>query len=393
MISHYQAERMNGIPFSGIRSVFEEVARREAQGESIVAFHIGRPDFDTPEHIKNAAKKALDDGLINYTSNYGLLSLREAIAAKLARENQIVVDPASQIIVTLGANEAVFISMMALLNPGDEILIPDPMWTHYLWCARLAGANVVSVPLSERNGFQLDPDDLERRISKRTRMVVLNSPHNPTGVVFNRETIAAVADIVTRHGLYLLSDEIYQQILYEDSVHLSPASLPRVAGRTLTIGGFSKAYAMTGWRLGYVVASPELIDVLIRVHQYTTICATSFAQAGAIVALTGSQTHLTEMVNAFDQRRRAVVRAFADLPQAPLVTPTGAFYAFPNVKAFGGTSTEVATNLLQDANVAVVPGSAFGNYGEGYIRLAYSCALPDVERGLAAIKAHWKAVS
>lgn len=388
-MSYYEADRMKDIPFSGIRSVFEEVAKREAEGESIVPFHIGRPDFDTPEPVKSAAKKALDEGMITYTSNYGLMPLRAAIAAKLQRENQISVDPTSQIIVTVGANEAVFIAMMALLNPGDEVLIPDPMWSHYLWCARLAGAHVVSVPLKESNGFQLDPDDLEKRITKRTRMVVLNSPHNPTGVVFSRATLEAVAAIVAKHGLYLLSDEIYEQILYEGASHVSPASLAQIAHRTLTVGGFSKAYAMTGWRLGYIVASPEIIAILIRVHQYTTICATSFAQAGAVAALKEAKPYVTEMVREFDRRRRSIVRAFDRLADASLVTPTGAFYAFPNVKALDMTSREVASDLLQQANVAVVPGSAFGHYGEGYIRIAYSCALPDVERGLAAITDFW----
>lgn len=385
----YEAERMKDIPFSGIRSVFEEVAAREAQGESIVAFHIGRPDFDTPANVKEAAKQALDDGLVAYTSNYGLLALRRAIAARLAAESQVTVDPATQVIVTVGANEAIFIAMMALLNPGDEVLIPDPMWSHYKWCAHLVGARVVSVPLSESNGFQLDPDDLERRVSSRTRMVVLNSPHNPTGVVFSRETIERVADVVAKHGLFLLSDEIYQQILYDGAEHVSPASLPQVAERTLLVGGFSKAYAMTGWRLGYVVASPQLIDALIRVHQYTNICATSFAQAGALAALNESQAPVRAMVQEFDRRRQVVVEGFAGIAAASLVTPTGAFYAFPNIGSLGSCSQEVAKDLLRRANVAVVPGSAFGQYGEGYLRIAYSCALPDVERGMRAIKDYW----
>ncbi len=383
-MSLHEAERMKSIPFSSIRTVLEEVDRLKAAGREVVPFHIGRPDFDTPEHIKAAAKRAIDQGLTAYTSNYGLMELRQAIAETLAQDNALHVDPAKQIIVTVGANEAVLLAMLATLNPDDEVLVPDPMWLHYFYCARLAGAHVVSVPLRAEDGWQLDPAALARRITPRTRMIILNSPHNPTGVVYPRETFDAIAELVDRHNLLLLSDEIYQKLRYEGVPHISPAAIPRIAERTITVDGFSKTYAMTGWRLGYVVAAPELIDSMIRVHQYTTVCATSFAQAGAVAALRGPQECVQVMVDEFDQRRRIVVDGFADLPGA-LVVPQGAFYAFVRVPA-GRTSAEWARYLLDAHGVATVPGSAFGAAGEGYIRISYACGRRDVERGTALIR-------
>jgi len=390
-MTNYEAVRMKEIPFSAIREVFEKVNAMRRDGRAVVPFHIGRPDFDTPEHIKEAAKKALDDGVTAYTSNFGLLELRKAIASSLARDDGFHVDPERQIIVTVGSNEAILMAMLATLNPGDEVLIPDPMWLHYLYCARLAGADVVSVPLAEGNGFQLDPADLERRITKRTRMVLLNSPHNPTGAVFTRETMEAVADVVYRHGLLLLSDEIYQRIIYDGVESTSPGTFESIAGQTLTVSGFSKTYAMTGWRLGYVVASPELISCLIRVHQYTTVCATSFAQAGAVAALTGSQDCVAAMVAEFDRRRQAILTAFRDMPGTSLVPPKGAFYAFPNISALGVNSRDIAGQLLEQAGIALVPGNAFGRYGEGYLRIAYSCSLPAVQQGMAGMRQYFKA--
>lgn len=379
-----EAERMRTIPFSNIRTIFEEVDALKASGRRIVPFHIGRPDFDTPAHIKAAAKDALDAGFTSYTSNYGLLELREAIAESLATDNGVSIDPLRQIIVTVGANEAILLAMLATLNPGDEILVPDPMWLHYFYCVQLAGARVVSVPLRAEDDWKLDPAEVERRITPRTRMIVLNSPHNPTGAVYPRATFDAIADIVERHDLLLLSDEIYQRLRYDGVAHFSPASMAQIASRVITVDGFSKTYAMTGWRLGYVVASPELIDSMIRVHQYTTVCATSFAQAGAVAALRGPQESVQAMVEEFEQRRKLVVNAFADQPGA-LVTPQGAFYAFPKVPE-GTSSDQWARRLLQQGGVAVVPGDAFGESGAGYVRLSYACGRTDLEHGLAVMR-------
>lgn len=381
----FEAERMADIPFSNIRSLFERVAELNAQGRSPVPFYIGQPDFDTPEHIKQAAREALDGGLTAYTSNYGLPALQEAIAKKLARDNGIQVDPARQIIVTVGSNEAVFAAMLATLNPGDEVLIPNPSWLHYFYCARLAGAKVVSLPLREENGFQLDPDDLERLVTHRTKMLVLNSPHNPTGVVFNREVMQAIAGLVEKHRLLILSDEIYEKMIYDGLSHYSPASNEAIKDQTITVNGFSKSYAMTGWRVGYVAASPSLISAMIRVHQYTVICATSFAQAGALAALTGSQECVDQMFAEFTRRRMVVVESIRRTPRLSLVSPMGAFYAFPSIRALGANSETVAGLLMENANVAVVPGRAFGEYGEGFIRISFACSLQKVQEGMQSI--------
>lgn len=391
------AERMEDIPFSSIRSMFEQVDEMKARGLAPIPFHIGQPDFDTPEHIRQAAKDALDHGLTAYTSNYGLPALRRAIAHKLQVDNNIQADPDRQIIVTTGSNEAILMAMLATLNPGDEVLIPDPSWLHYFYCARLAGAIPVSVPLREQNGFQLDPDDLERMASPRTRMLVLNSPHNPTGALFSPATVQAVARFVERRGLLLISDEIYEKLIYNqpaataqpaasEQTHTSPGSIPAIREQTITVNGFSKAYAMTGWRVGYAAASPRLIDAMIRVHQYTTICATSFAQMGAVAALNGPQDCVQSMLTEFSLRRAAIVEGIQRIPQLKLVPPRGAFYAFVNVKALGASSEEVARDWLEKAAVAVVPGSAFGEYGEGYIRISFACKLAQVVQGLQAIQ-------
>ncbi len=385
------ALRMADIPPSNIREVFDEVTRLRNAGREVVPFHIGQPDFDTPAHIKQAAKQALDDGLVQYTANAGLPELRRAIADKLAADNGITVDADKGVIVTVGANEAILLAMLAYLNPGDEVLIPDPMWLHYLYCARIAGASVASLPLRPEDGFLPDPDEIRRRITPRTRMLVINSPHNPTGVVYPRALLQDIARIVAEHGLLLVSDEIYEKILFDGCEHVSPASFDGMSDFVLTVNGFSKAYAMTGWRLGYIAGTPELLRPVLRVHQYTTVCATSFAQAGAVAALRGSQDALAHMVAEFDRRRQALVAGFQSIPGCSLVTPQGAFYAFPRLPE-GANSAQVSRDLLQGSGVAVVPGAAFGEYGEGYVRIAYSCSLPAVERGVALMRDYFSAV-
>jgi aminotransferase len=381
----FVSRRMRPIPFSDIRQVFEQVSELKSRGLSPAPFHIGQPDFDTPAHIKQAAVEALQQGLTAYTSNYGLPALREAIALRLRRENSIPVDPDTQIIVTVGSNEAIFMAMLATLNPGDEVLIPNPSWLHYFYCAELAGAKVVSVPLREENAFQLDPDDLERRVTRRTRMLVINSPHNPTGAVFSRAVIQAIASFVEKHRLLLLSDEIYDKMIYDSQVHLSPAALEAIRDQTITVNGFSKTYAMTGWRVGYVAASPALISAMIRVHQYSTICATSFAQAGALAALTGPQDCVDQMTAEFARRRKIVVESIQAMPGLSLVPPQGAFYAFPNATKLGADSGTVSKLLLEKANVAVVPGRTFGEFGQGFIRISFACSLPEIEAGMNSL--------
>jgi aminotransferase len=380
------ADRMSSIPFSGIRKVFEEVTRREKLGEKIIHLEIGRPDFDTPGHIKEAAKKALDEGKVHYSSNYGIPELREAIAHKLKEENGLSYDPATEIIVTVGANEAVLITMMGLLNPGDEVLIPDPCWLHYFYCAQLAGAIPISVPLREENGFIPDIDDFRSRVTARTRMVVVNTPNNPTGAVFSRSALEELAELAREKDLFVLSDEIYEKMVYEESRHVSIGGFPGMRERTVTINGFSKIYAMDGWRLGYVAADKVWLSSLIRIHQYTTVCAVTFAQWGAVEALTGSQAEAGRMVDEFDRRRNLVYEALKGMPGIEVVKPTGAFYIFPNIRALGRTPQELAEYLLDKAQIAVVPGTTLGEYGKDFIRISYANSYGNLKLAMERMK-------
>jgi aminotransferase len=382
----WEAQRLKEIPFSGIRRVFEKVSKLEQEGNRVINLSIGRPDFDTPIHIKTAAKEALDSGMVHYSSNYGLPELREAIADKLKRDNRLAYDPDCEIIVTVGANEAVLISMLACLNPGEEVLVPDPAWLHYFHCARLAGANPVSVPLRAEMEFKIDPDDLVRAITDKTRMLVITSPHNPTGSVLDKEILEKIADIADKYNLLILSDEIYDQIIYDGIEYTSFASIPEMRERTLTVNGFSKAYAMDGWRLGYVAAPKEIIGSLIRVHQYTTVCVSAFAQSGAVAAYKGSQQCVRDMVEEFDRRRKYLLTALESIEGISCVVPKGAFYAFPSVKAIGKSSIEIADFLLNEAKVALIPGSEFGQYGEGYLRISYSNSLDNIREAVERIE-------
>jgi aminotransferase len=380
------ASRMNSIHFSGIRKVFEEVTRREKQGEKIIHLEIGRPDFDTPQHIKNAAKRALDEGKVHYSSNYGIPELREAIARKLREDNGLSYDSGSEIIVTLGANEAVLTTMMGLINPGDEVLIPDPCWLHYFYCAQLAGAIPISVPLRKENGFNPDIRDFRSRLTSRTRMVVVNTPNNPTGAVFSREVLEELAQLAQERDLFILSDEIYEKMVYEKSEHLSIGSFPGMRERTVTVNGFSKIYAMDGWRLGYVAADKEWMSALIRIHQYTTVCATTFAQWGAVEALNGSQAEAGKMVAEFDRRRNLVYGALKGMPGIEVVKPMGAFYILPNIRALGRTSVELSEYLLDKAQIAVVPGTTLGEYGKDFIRISYANSYENLEVAMERMK-------
>ena len=380
------ADRMESIPFSGIRKVFEEVNRRVAAGEDIIHLEIGRPDFDTPAHIKEAAKMALDEGRVHYTSNYGFPELRQAITQKLNRDNGLSYDPATEIIVTVGTNEAVFMAMMALLDPGDEVLIPDPCWLHYFYCARMAGAVPISVPIREENEFNPRIEDFRSQITPKTRMMVINTPNNPTGAVYSYETLEELAQLAREMDLLVLSDEIYEKMVYGGNRHFSIGGFPGMRERTVTVNGFSKIYAMTGWRLGYAAADRELTSALIRIHQYTTVCATSFAQWGAIEALEGPQDDAQMMVKEFDRRRKLVYTELQEMPGIEVVEPKGAFYIFPNIKGLGKSTEELSSFLLDEAKIAVVPGTVLGNYGADYIRISYANSYENLEKAMDRMK-------
>lgn len=376
-----EAARARAVEQSTVRAIFEKATAMERQGRSVIRLEVGRPDFDTPTHIKEAAKRALDEGQVHYTSNHGLRELRVAIANKLARENGLVYDPDGEIVVTVGATEAILLAVSCLVEPGEEVLVPEPSWPNYRNTAAWVGAVPVPVPLREENGFQLAATDVAARITPRTRMLAVVSPQNPTGSVIERANLAALARLAVEHDLLVLADEIYERIVY-DADHVSIASLPGMAERTLTINGFSKIYSMTGWRLGYIAGPRAMLAAMVRVREYITSCVTTFAQYGAIAALEGPQDAALAMVAEFRRRRDLVVAGLNAIPGVSCVTPKGAFYAFPNVTRFGRPAAEIADYILEKAGVAVVPGTAFGPAGEGYLRLSYASSYESLVEGL-----------
>ncbi|MEW6232181.1 MAG: pyridoxal phosphate-dependent aminotransferase [Chloroflexota bacterium] len=377
-----EALRMAGVPFSDIRVIFERATYLEKEGVPVIHMELGRPDFDTPPHVKIAAERALEQGLVHYTSNYGLLELRQAVARKLQRDNGLDYDPDGEIAVTVGVSEAIFSIMSAFLDQGDEVIVPGPSWLNYLRIPAMMGAQVVPLPLPAENGFQLEPEMLEKAITPLTKMLVLISPHNPTGAVLQKKTLESVAALVQQHDILVVSDEIYEKIIYDGQEHVSIAALPGMKERTFLLNGFSKAYSMTGWRLGYVATDRELMGPLIRVHQYVTACATSFAQAGGVQALNGPQDCVAQMVAEFQRRRNLVVNALNRMPGLACHMPQGAFYAFADISAFGLSGPELALYLLEKGGVAVVPGEAFGDHGRGYLRISYANSYDQLSEGL-----------
>lgn len=367
------SERMESLPFSGIRVMMERATRMQKEGKDIIHMEIGRPDFDTPEVIKKAAYDSIARGNVFYTSNYGTPELRKAIAEKLRRDNDIDYKP-EEILVTIGVGEGTYAAIAAFTEPGDEILVPDPVWLNYIHVPHFFGTVPVSYTLREENDFQLDVDELESLCTEKTRMLVINSPGNPTGTVQSRETLEKLADLAIRRNLIVISDEIYEKLVYGGAKHISIASLPGMKERTITLNGFSKCYSMTGWRLGYAAAPVEFISAMVRVHHYINTCAVSFVQEAGITALEKAEPDVEIMRKEYERRRDYAVAALNRIPGVSCKKPEGAFYIFVNVKSFGKTSAEIADYLLDEANVATVPGTAFGTSGEGYIRLSYATA-------------------
>lgn len=376
------AARLDHVEVSGIREVYEALTRWAASGRRAIPFHFGMPDFDTPAHIKQAAVAALDDGFVRYTASQGIPELRGALARKFLRENQMSIDPDTQVVVTCGANEAISATITALVNPGDEVIVPDPAWPHYEYCLYLAGATPIRCGLREADGFEMRRDAIAALWTPRTRMVIMNSPHNPTGAVMSREAIQSVAQLVHDRGAWLLSDEAYERLIF-DGTHLSPGSILGLGDAVLTIGCLSKTYAMTGWRLGYVAGPPAAIDAINRVHLYTVSCAVSFVQKAAVAALDGDQTAVETMREAYRRRRDLLVSLLQQVPGVRVASPPGAFYVFPNVQALGRPSKEIAMRLVDEAGVGAVHGSAFGPAGEGFLRLAYACSEDDIREGVS----------
>lgn len=379
------ASRMGSL---GTESAFEVSARAralEAQGHSIVHLQIGEPDFDTPAHAREAAKRALDAGQTHYAPFAGIPALREAIAADVSARKGFHADP-SQVFVTVGGKGVMLYAILGLVDPGDEVIVPDPGYPIYESLTRFVGATVVPIQIRMANDFRLDVDELASLVTPRTRLLIINSPANPTGGVLTRGDLEAIAALAIRHDLWVLADEIYGRILYDGAEHVSIASLPGMAERTIVLDGFSKTFAMTGWRLGYAIVPPSLVGTYGQLIINTVSCASTFAQIGAVAALTGPQDDVDAMVVELRARRDLIVAGLNEIPGIRCATPVGAFYVFPDVSGTGLSGAELAERLLHEAGVCVLAGTAFGGHGGDHIRISYATSRANLTEALGRIR-------
>ena len=361
-------------------SIDSKAKAMKAEGIDVCGFGAGEPDFDTPEHIKAAAIEALQAGFTKYTPSAGIPELRQAIAEKLASDNGLTYR-ASQIVVNNGAKHSCYNAILATCQPGDEVVIPSPYWVSYPEMVKLAGAEPVIVPTMERNSWKMRAEDFENAMTPRTKMLILNTPCNPTGSVYTREELQGIVDVAAEEDIYILSDEIYEKLVYDDAQHVSVASLSKQAyDLTITVNGFSKSYAMTGWRLGYLAAPDAVAKAVDSIQSHSTSHPASFAQRAAVAALKGDQQAVSDMREEFEMRRNYMIDRLAKIPNITAVKPLGAFYVLVNVSQLGLTSQNFADRLLSKANVAVVPGAAFGD--DRTIRLSYATSIDVIKKGL-----------
>ncbi|MCH3987314.1 MAG: aminotransferase class I/II-fold pyridoxal phosphate-dependent enzyme [Lachnospiraceae bacterium] len=375
------SDKIRALAPSGIRKFFDIVHEMP----DAISLGVGEPDFDTPWNIREEGIYSLERGRTFYTSNAGLMPLREEISRYLMRLQGLKYDPKSEILVTVGGSEAIDIALRCIVNPGDEVLIPEPSYVSYRPCAVMADAKPVTIELQESNGFKLTAKQLEEAITDRTRVLVMPFPNNPTGSIMTKEELEPLVPIIIKHDLIVISDEIYCALTYSGR-HFSIAELPGMQERTVLIGGFSKAFAMTGWRLGYACGPEEIISQMTKLHQFTIMCAPTTSQYAAVEALANSQSEVDQMVAAYNERRRFLLHAFKEMG-IECFEPFGAFYVFPSIRKFGMSSEEFATRLLMEQKLAVVPGTAFGACGEGNIRISYAYSIDDLKNGLSRIEA------
>ena len=367
------AERIVDIPFSGIRKFFDIVSEMP----EAISLGVGEPDFDTPWHIRDEGIYSLEKGRTFYTSNSGLKELRQEIANYLKRKQSLEYDPMKEILITVGGSEAIDIGMRVMLNPGEEVLIPQPSYVSYEPCVVLAGGVPVIINLKQENEFRLTPQELLEAITEKTKILVLPFPNNPTGAILEEKDLQEIAKICVEKDIFVMSDEIYGELTYKEK-HVSIAQMPGMQERTILINGFSKAYAMTGWRLGYACGPADIIEQMLKVHQYAIMCAPTTSQYAAVEALKNGDEDVQEMREAYNQRRRYLVHAFQEMG-LECFEPFGAFYIFPSIREFGMTSDEFATRFLMEEKVAVVPGTAFGACGEGFLRISYAYSLENLK--------------
>lgn len=375
------AEKAKAIKPSGIRKFFDIVSEMD----DVVSLGVGEPDFDTPWAVRDEGIYTLERGKTFYTSNAGLKELREEICYYLKRRFRLQYDPMGETLVTVGGSEGIDLAFRAMLNPGDEVLIPQPCYVSYVPCVELADGVPVSIDLKAENEFRLTREELLEHITDKTKILVLPFPNNPTGAVMERKDLEAIAEVILEKDLFVVSDEIYAELTYTGKEHVSIASLPGMKERTILINGFSKSHAMTGWRLGYCCGPREIITQMTKIHQFAIMCAPTNSQYAAVAALRDCDEEVAKMREAYNQRRRFLMHAFKDMG-LPCFEPFGAFYVFPCIKEFGMTSEEFATKLLEEERVAVVPGDAFGDCGEGFLRISYAYSIDDLRVALERLR-------
>ena len=376
------ADRSISVSISGIRKMYNL-----ALGvEGLIHLEIGEPDFPTPHHIIEAAKKAIDEGYTRYTPNPGYMDLRERIAEKLLKENKIEANPASEIIVTAGVMQALSLAILVTINPGDEVIIPDPAYESFERQVKFAGGIPVSVEVKGEKEFRLPPEDVEKAITKRTKMIIINTPSNPTGSVMSKKDLEGIAELAKQHNLLILTDEIYEKIIYDGLKHFSIASLPKMKDRTISVFGFSKTYAMTGWRVGYAVSNKEVIAQMNKIQEFYVTCASSISQRAALAALEGPQDCVEKMVKEYEKRRDFLYDKLSKCDKISCVKPKGAFYLFPNISKTGVKSQKAAELLLKKGKVVTVPGEAFGKNGSNFLRLCYATSLNNLQEATVRIR-------
>ncbi len=374
------ADKVVDIKPSGIRKFFDIVSEMK----DAISLGVGEPDFDTPWHIRDEGIYSLERGRTFYTSNSGLKELRTEICNYLLRKQNLQYDWQHQVLITVGGSEAIDIGLRAMINPGDEVLIPQPSYVSYEPCAIMAGAKPVIIALKEENDFRLTAAELEEAITDKTKLLILPFPNNPTGAIMERKDLEEIAEVILKHDIYVMSDEIYGELTYKEK-HVSIATLPGMQERTLLINGFSKAYAMTGWRLGYVCGPTDIIAQMTKIHQFAIMCAPTTSQYAAVEALRNGDGDVEEMRTSYNQRRRYLLNAFREMG-LECFEPYGAFYVFPCIKEFGMTSDEFATRFLEEEKVAAVPGTAFGDSGEGYLRISYAYSLDTLKLAMGRLE-------
>ena len=375
------SDRTVALKPSGIRKFFDVVSEMP----DAISLGVGEPDFDTPWHIRDVGIYSLEKGRTFYTSNSGLMELRSEICRYLKRKYDLSYNPKNEVLITVGGSEAIDIALRAMINPGEEVIIPQPSYVSYEPCAILANANPVIINLKNENEFRLTAAELEEAITDKTKVVIMPFPNNPTGAIMERKDLEAVAEVIIKHDLYVISDEIYAELTYSDSGHVSIASIPGMLERTIVINGFSKSYAMTGWRLGFACGPKKIIEQMTKIHQFAIMCAPTTSQYAAIEALRHGDDDVKEMCEAYNQRRRYLLHTFKQMG-LPCFEPFGAFYVFPCIKEFGMSSDEFALRLLEEEKVAVVPGTAFGDSGEGFLRISYAYSIESLKEAIGRIE-------